>query len=760
MAHPYANASLHHHHHRTQPSTPSSSVSQLSIVSSFSQSAHSFGARSALDGSAVVPAGSNTVPIPPTENPVKLDPSTSTTGPERRRRRSLRAPSKASSRKKSVESSATVSSKADEKEPHVPTRHYQFKAFESFDNSTPSVAFAGGVPSGADYTFGPPPSATCPVPGLQDSGPSSAAHAKKSKVLLTVGKRVVKEVLGGGGNNAQPPEAKVVYYGRGGAGGAGVRATKSFSSSAPSSSPDAQALHSQSGSAVPKHSTESHRSSSYYTGSSQYTPSILSSPYAESIASSPYATSVDDGSQYGPSSYSAPRASSSLRPSSHPSPSHRSVSPVGFSESRRASVVSSFPGTHATSDYEDFGEDVAQYAQPYNNWPQGYQEGSSGYHTPSLVEDAMSRADVSEESGYQQYGGENFAMQEVQGQRTDLLDVPSHSLRHIASQHSVSTFREQSIVPRVDHTTAYPVSSINPTDNASSYLQPMADPMGNNSDPNIGPVSSEQAQSALAALLGYKGSSTNVDFSTVRGVASPPADSPPSQDEFASPSLNGVNRPLPQEPPQPTRPPLPNSTIGGLVPRQTPIQSQPPHLPTSSAPPQGPWAQPTIAAGRTSALTRSLPDPLAVAVGQLSLIQNPLHLGWPAPPSPQQYNSPPRQQLPYHQLPNNSALPQFSAGQLLNFPVTAPAASSSLGMGTSSYSTQSSVPSALSGAVPLLPSEKITYEQALAEQQMLARRLAQLEGLQQQQQQRQQQFHQHVDANLPSANDFNGSQFR
>ncbi|KAG8928114.1 hypothetical protein FRC01_006445, partial [Tulasnella sp. 417] len=461
--------------------------------------------------------------------------------PERRRRRSSRGvgASKAPSRKPSSTKSL-AETKANPDEPLIPTRHYQFKSFESFDpaaSSTPSLqtyssSSTTSLPAGGGYTFGPPPTSFAAETGqggeavdghagaLSSSAGTSQQPPKKSKAIFSVGKKVVKEVLGGGGNNtALPAEAKAVYYGRGGAGGAGAR---NSNKPQPSTSALANGVHPNpthpppSGQApAASQRCESRQTGSYYTGSSSgHASSILSSPYAESLASSPNATSVEDGqSVYAPSNYSAPLTMSSL---GRPSPSHRSVSPSvsALSEDnwRRDSVVSTTTTSYAESSY---GSDVAdswqgQTEQQQTVWQNPFAgetiQEVERFATPVSMEDPLSPPGGASE-GSVTYDGAPAAQQAEQPARQ--VGVPStmyqqqQVLRHRPSQPSLlSTYPRHSRTQSGRITPSYSSNASATSSASSTPYQPSnaTSVSAGGGDTNLGglyPISSSAAQAGV-----------------------------------------------------------------------------------------------------------------------------------------------------------------------------------------------------------------------------------------------------------------------
>lgn len=210
-------------------------MSHLSLASTYSlqqqHQAHSsaFGAQTSGSTTSAGPSNrSDMAEASATSTSSPNPPPTSTyVAPERRRRRSSRGvggASKAPSRKPSSTKSL-AETKADPNEPLIPTRHYQFKSFESFDPaaSTPSIqtytsSSTTSLPAGGGYTFGPPASfaaetgqggeAVCDhAAAISSSAGTPQQPPKKSKAIFSVGKKVVKEMLGGG-ESAQSPRKR------------------------------------------------------------------------------------------------------------------------------------------------------------------------------------------------------------------------------------------------------------------------------------------------------------------------------------------------------------------------------------------------------------------------------------------------------------------------------------------------------------------------------------------------------------------------
>ncbi|KAG9044289.1 hypothetical protein FS837_008400 [Tulasnella sp. UAMH 9824] len=734
-------------------------MSHLSLASTYSlhqqHQAHSsaFGAQTSGSTTSAGPSNrSDMAEASATSTSTPNAPPTSTyVAPERRRRRSSRGvggASKAPSRKPSSTKSL-AETKADPNEPLIPTRHYQFKSFESFDPaaSTPSIqtytttSSTTSLPAGGGYTFGPPASFAAEtgqggeaVDGHAGTLPSSAGTSqqppKKSKAIFSVGKKVVKEVLGGGGNNtALPAEAKAVYYGRGGAGGAGARNFKSQ----PSTSAPANGVHptpphppASGQAAAASQRCESRQTGSFYTGSSSnYTPSILSSPYAESLASSPNATSVEDGSAYAPSSYSAPLTMSSL---GRPSPSHRSVSPSvsALSEDnwRRDSVVSTTT-SYAESSY---GSDAADSWQGQAEQQTVWQNPFAGetiqeverFATPVSMEDPLSPPGGASE-GSVTYDGAP-AQQAEQPARHVVVPSTMYQqqqvLRHRPSQPSLlSSYPRHSRTQSGRITPSYS-SNASATSSASStpYQPSNATSLSAGGDTNLGglyPIASSAQQ----------GVESNGDMAK-NGAANAAR-----LQQVYQAYVNG----------------------GASVVQQ---QQQQPEPSRTSAVPQSslrPPASPT-----TGKVSRPLPDPLATAVGQLSLIQNPMSLGWPIPQPQQQqpkqgslpildptlvsalYGATGAGQLPLNlsnqgiQPPQQQQPPQlaFQTGTGLITPnyTIQPQQQPTL-VQQQQQQQQTAAVLGIAGAQDY--TQSLVYQQALAEQQALARRLAQLERLQQ-----------------------------
>ncbi|KIO28147.1 hypothetical protein M407DRAFT_231098 [Tulasnella calospora MUT 4182] len=761
MSHPYA---LPLHHHRNPSSTPSSSMSHISLASTYSLPQQHQGRSSAF---ASQTSGSTTSAGPSNRSDMAEASATSTStsnpppastyvAPERRRRRSSRGvggPSKPPSRKPSSTKSL-AETKANPDEPLIPTRHYQFKSFESFDPaaSTPSIqtytsSSTTSLPmmGGGGYTFGPPASFAAETGqggeavddhagAISSSAGTPQQPLKKSKAIFSVGRKVVKEVLGGGGNNTPlPPEAKAVYYGRGGAGGAGARNFKPQ----PSTSGLANGVHptpphppSSGGAASASQRCESRQTGSYYTGSSSnYTPSVLSSPYAESLASSPNATSVEDGqSVYAPSSYSAPLTMSSL---GRPSPSHRSVSPSvsALSEDnwRRDSVVSTTTTSYAESSY---GSDAAAESwQGQTEQQTVWQNPFAGetipeverFATPVSMEDPLSPPGGASE-GSVTYDGAPAQQQQAE-QAARQVAVPStvyqqqQVLRHRPSQPSLlSSYPRHSRTQSGRITPSYS-SNASATSSASST-----------------PYQPSNATSLSAAGV------TNLGGLYPISSAQGGADGDLAQND-------GTNAARLQQVYQ-------AYANGGASVVQQQQQQQPEQAPrTSAVPPQNSLRPSTSpSAGKVS---RPLPDPLATAVGQLSLIQNPLNHGWPTPqpPQSQQQQQPKQGSLPIldptlvsalYGATNAAQLPLNLSNQGIQPPQQQQqqqqsqlAFQSGTGLLTPNYTIQpQSQPSLAQQQVLGIVgaqdyTQSLIYQQALAEQQALARKLAQLERLQQ-----------------------------
>ncbi|KAG8954676.1 hypothetical protein FRC04_011109 [Tulasnella sp. 424] len=677
-------------------------------------------------------------------------PASSYIAPERRRRRSSRGvggPSKPPSRKASSAKSI-AETKANPDEPLVPTRHYQFKSFESFDVTASSSSLSlptytssstTSLPQGGGYTFGPPAGFAAEAgqggealdghAGTTSSPGTAQQPPKKSKAIFSVGKKVVKEVLGGGGNNtALPPEAKAVYYGRGGAGGAGARAKPQ-----PSTSTLANGVHptpphppSSGRAASASQRCESRQTGSFYTGSSSnYTPSILSSPYAESIASSPNATSVEDGqSVYAPSSYSAPLTMSSL---GRPSPSHRSVSPSvsALSEDnwRRDSIVStttsyaeSSYGSEAADSWQGQAEQQTVWQNPFAG--ETIQE-VERIETPVSMEDSLSPPGGASE-GSVTYDGAPAQQAEQPARQVvvpSTLYQQQQVLRHRPSQPSLlSSFPRHSRTQSGHMTPSY-------SSNASATSS----------------ASSTPYQPSNATVLSAGGGETNLGGlypMSAQGGGEPNGD------------VGGTSAGRLQQQVYPTY------ANGGT----SVVQQQPQQLSRASAVPQDSLRPPTSPGG--GRVSRPLPDPLATAVGQLSLIQNPLSLGWP---TPQQQQAQQQQQQQPKQPPlsmldptivsalygaaNGSQFPLNLSNQGTHLPTqqqqqqqSQPLFQSGTGLLTPNYTIQpqpqqqqppqqpQQVALGVAGAQDY--TQSLVYQQALAEQQALARRLAQLERLQ------------------------------
>lgn len=126
--------------------------------------------------------------------------------------------------------------------------------------------------------------------------------------------------------------------------------------------------------------------------------------------------------------------------------------------------------------------------------------------------------------------------------------------------------------------------------------------------------------------------------------------------------------------------------------------------------------------------SRPLPDPLAQAVGQLSLIQNPLNVGWPIPQHLSQYYGPSANQAP---AVSSQASAPYATGPIAEQFHANP------GTSTPNYPSQLTSHTPSTAYSDPSSSGEDEYQKALAEQQALARRIAILEQLQLQQQQQQ-----------------------
>ena len=201
MAHPYLNPA--HPHYRARTATPSTSISQLSLdMMSKPTSAHELLPSEPHLG----PGSAHTIALQSfTASTIDPEIVIHSSGPERRRKRSAPGTTRSANKKKSRDGSQAGQSESERAassvdEPLVPTRSYHFKSFEAFDSSAASV---GAVPSGESYTFAPSsasPQSAEPTT-TNEAGPSSpqlVPQPKKSKSILSAGKRVMKEVLGGG----------------------------------------------------------------------------------------------------------------------------------------------------------------------------------------------------------------------------------------------------------------------------------------------------------------------------------------------------------------------------------------------------------------------------------------------------------------------------------------------------------------------------------------------------------------------------------